>query len=141
MAAATSPQRAAAPPGGGCRGTTKAGAPCRGIAQANGWCLMHDPARRDDARAAQASGATARNKLVAIHGRRQNLDSVPALVRFTSGVVLDVVDGTLSPDIARVALYGASIQRQLLEASDLEARLRALEDAHTTEKGRQQWQR
>ena len=129
---ATATQPDATAPRRGCSATTTAGAPCRGFAQRDSdYCLLHDPASRDAARAARAKGGAAAGKLRALQSQRQSLDSVDALVRFTSGVILDVVDGTLSPDIARVALYGCATMRQFLESGDLERRLAALEAAQT----------
>jgi hypothetical protein len=126
--AATPTQHATTPPQG-CQGTTKAGAPCRGIVQ-NGrpWCLAHDPERQAELPGVRAKGAAASNKLRAIKGRRQKLDSAPALLRFVGSLVQDVLDGTVSPDVARAALYGVSIARQLVETSDLDARISALEE-------------
>jgi hypothetical protein len=138
--AAPSGQSAAPKPK--CRATTLRGAPCQAFAVADGFCISHDPARRDEARAARSKGAAVGNRLRAIVGRRDQLDSPAALVRFTSGVVQDVLGGVLTPDVARVALYGISIQRTLVESSDLERRLAALEEAQTHHpKGVQTWQR
>jgi hypothetical protein len=78
---------------------------------------------------ARSRGGTSAAKLRALEGRRSKLDTPAALVRFVATLVQDVVGGTVGPDVARVALYGCSIQRQLLETSDLEARLDALEAA------------
>jgi hypothetical protein len=80
-------------------------------------------------RQARSRGATNANKVRALEGRRSKLDTPAALVRFVATLVQDVVGGTVEPDVARVALYGCAIQRQLLETSDLEARLAALEAA------------
>jgi hypothetical protein len=52
---------------------------------------------------------------------------VPALVAFTARVIGDILAGELRPEFARTVLYGLSIQRQLVETSDLERRLSALE--------------
>ena len=112
-----------------CEATTKRGTPCRAIAAAGGWCIAHDPTRRDEVRAARAKGATIKNKLVALEGRRKKLHSAAALIAFTSDVVQSVLDGSVLPDVGRVALYGASVLRQLVEAGDLEKRLEALEAA------------
>lgn len=63
----------------------------------------------------------------ALRARRLRLDTPTALVKFTALLVQDALDGTTAVDVARCALYGVSIQRQLVEASDLEQRLAALE--------------
>jgi hypothetical protein len=48
-------------------------------------------------------------------------------VRFTSGLVQDVLAGTVDPDVAKVCLYGVSIQRQLIEVAELERQVAELE--------------
>ena len=86
---------------------------------------------------ARAKGGTNPAKLRVLVGRRRKLDTPAELVQYTAGIVQDVVAGALSADIGRVALYGVSIQMRLLEGSDIERRLAALEQsAPTTEPGR-----
>jgi len=138
--AATLPQEG--PPHNGCQAITKGGAPCRGIVQnARPWCLVHDPARQGELPGVRAAGAAAANKLRMLKGHRQKLESAPALLRFVGGLVQDVLDGSVTPDIARTALYGCSIARQLVEASDLDRRLTILEAAQTppAKKGAPPW--
>jgi len=100
---------------------------------------MHDPAHADAVRAGRARGGAAASKLRALQGRRSKLDTPAALLRFCATVVYDVVEHRLEPDCARVALYGLSIQKSLLEVADIEGRLRALEAQAST--GRQRWRR
>ena len=127
---ATPPLRAATSPQRQCSGTTDAGAPCKGFAQRDSaFCLAHDPDRRAAAQAARAKGGTVSNKLRSIEGRRRKLTTAPELVSFTSGIVQDLLSGSVTVDVGRAVLYGISIQKSLLEASDLDTRLRALEAA------------
>lgn len=142
MPPAKPPQGTASTPGG-CPGTTKAGTPCRAPVQPeSGFCLFHDPSRQGELAGIRAKGATTKNKLVALQGKRDRLDTVPALVAFTGRVIQDTLSGDVAPELARACLYGVAIQRQLLEASDLEARLRRLEEAQaTTPKGTHRWGR
>jgi hypothetical protein len=56
------------------------------------------------------------------------LDSPAALVRFAGRLISETYAGTLTPDIARVLFYGLSVQRQLVESSDIEERVKALEE-------------
>ena len=139
--AATLPQEG--PSHNGCQATTKSGAPCRGIVQnARPWCLVHDPARQSELPGVRAAGAAAANKLRVLKGHRHKLDNAPALLRFVGGLVQDVLDGSVTPDVARAALYGCAIARQLVESSDLDTRLRVLEAAQTPEtakKGTSTW--
>jgi len=78
-------------------------------------------------RRARQKGGRVAGQLRSIEGRRKKLDSASDLIRFTADVVQDVLSGAVGPDVARACLYGISIQRQLIEASDIERRLAALE--------------
>ena len=114
-----------------CQATTKHGAPCRAVAAADGYCIAHDPRRHNEAQAARAKGGTVKNQLRTLAGRRKRLSTAAELIAFTSGVIQDVLSGDVQPEVARVCLYGISIQRQLVEVGDLERRLEALEAADT----------
>src|SRR5438105_716274 len=132
----STPRGSAAAPSGGaahaqqpCQAQTKRGTPCRSFAlPAGDYCLAHDPERAGAVRAARAKGGAAASKVRSLQGRRAKLATVPELVRFTSGVIQDVLAGDVAPEVARAVLYGLSLQRQLVETSDLERRLRALEE-------------
>jgi hypothetical protein len=120
-----------------CAATTQRGTPCRGIVPAErSHCLAHDPELRDKVQAARRRGGTVAMKLRHLQGRRLRLDTAPALVRFTSHIVQDVVAGTLDPDVARTALYGVSIQRALIETADLQRQVAELEALHAADRGR-----
>lgn len=112
----------------GCRAETKRGNACAAFPLAGrDYCLSHDPERVGDVRRSRAKGGAAASKLRALRGRRSKLDTVPALVGFTAGVIHETLTGELVPEIARCVLYGLSIQRQLVEAGELERRVSALE--------------
>lgn len=120
-----------------CEARTLRGEPCRSFALGDRpYCMSHDPERAGDVRRARARGGAAASKVRALKGRRDRLDTPGALVRFTSGVIQDVLDGTVPPDVARAVLYGLSIQRQLVEAGDLERRLTSLERQLAPEQAR-----
>lgn len=113
-----------------CVAVTKRGAPCKSWpAPGSARCVSHAPERAEAMHQARSRGATNANRLRALEGRRAKLDTPAALVKFVGILVQDVVGGAVEPDVARVALYGCSIQRQLLETTDLEQRLAALEAA------------
>jgi hypothetical protein len=96
---------------------------CRGIVPTGrALCLAHDPARRDEVAEARRRGG----KLKALNGKRRRLDNQQALAQFITGLVYDVVEGRQDPDVARCALYGASILRQLAEHG-IEKRLAEVE--------------
>ena len=111
-----------------CEARTKLGAPCRSFAlRGQRFCLSHDPALQDVVREARAKGGAAASKLRALEGQRAKLDTPAALVRFTGRLIQDVLDGTTPVDVGRAVLYGVSIQRQLVESSELERRIAAIE--------------
>lgn len=122
-----------------CRGTTALGEPCKGFALPNrDFCLSHDPERAAQLRESRARGGAAAAKLRALKGKRAKLDTLPALVRFTAGLIQGVLDQSTPVDIGRCVLYGLSIQRDLVETSDLERRVDALEQqiaGRTAKKG------
>jgi len=78
-------------------------------------------------REARARGGAAASRLRSLEGRRARLDTPAALVKFTSKVIQDTLDETTPFVVARTVLYGISIQRQLVESTDLERRIEALE--------------
>ena len=113
-----------------CAATTQRGTPCRGIVP-NGrtYCLVHDPELADKVQAARRRGGTVSMKLKLLQGRRQRLDSPKKLLAFCSDLVLDTLSGSVEPDVSRAVAYAVNLQIKLLEQTDLEARLAALEAA------------
>ena len=110
-----------------CAATARRGVACRGIVPAGrSYCLAHDPERRDEVAEARRRGGERGGKLKALHGRRRRLDTHAGLAQFITGLVYDVVEGRQDPDVARTALYGCSILRQLAEHG-LEKRLAEVE--------------
>jgi hypothetical protein len=93
-------------------------------------CVMHAPDMAEKVAAARMRGGTAAAKVRMLQGKRLRLDTAGALVRFTSGLVQDVLAGTVDPDTAKVCLYGVSIQRQLIEVAELERQVAQLEAQH-----------
>jgi len=113
-----------------CEAMRKDGTSCRAVTlPTSTWCWTHHPERQDIAAAARRSGRVKANRLIALRGKRSKLSTVPELVRFVATLVHRVIDGELTPDVARVALYGLHLQKSLVELSDLERRLTALEAA------------
>ena len=80
----------------------------------------------------------AANKLRAIQGARQRLDTPAALAKFVSALVQDVLDGTVPVSVGRTALYGLNIQHKLIESTELERRIAALE-ARVGQQERSPW--
>lgn len=110
-----------------CTGIRKDGSGCRAPALPDSeLCWSHDPRQAERAAQARSHGGVKGSKLKALHGRRRRLDSQGALAQFVSDLVYDVVEGKQDPDVARTALYGCSILRQLAEHG-LEKRLAEVE--------------
>lgn len=86
-------------------------------------CWAHDPEQAEAAREARARGAAKGNATRALRARQPRYDSPRELVKFVGLILSGTLGGKIAPDVARVVLYGVSIQRQLLESSDVEKRL------------------
>lgn len=113
-----------------CAATAQHGGRCGSWAlPGSAYCVAHDPARARDQRAARAKGGAAASKLRAIRGQRARLDTPASLAGFLAGLVHRIVEGELTPDVGRVAIYGLATLRQVLETGELEKRLAALEQA------------
>jgi len=76
---------------------------------------------------ARAVGASKGGKVKALKSHQPRFDTPKALIRFVGLILGGVLSGRIAPDVARCIFYGISIQRQLIEASDIERRLEALE--------------
>ncbi len=111
-----------------CEASRKDGQPCRAPALPDSTlCWSHDPRQAEVAAQARAAGASKGGKLRALHGHRSKLSTVPELVRFVAMLVHRTVEGELDVNVARCAFYGLSLQKSLVELSDLERRIVALE--------------
>jgi hypothetical protein len=99
-----------------CKATRRDGTPCRAPTLPSGsLCWSHDPRQAEAAAAARVNGARKANKVRSLNGRRRRLDNQAALGQFVTTLVYDVVEGKQDPEVARAALYGCSILRQLAE--------------------------
>jgi hypothetical protein len=113
-----------------CTSTRKDGQACRAPAlPRREACWAHDPAQAEAAREARAWGARKGNRTRALRAGLPRFDNPRGLVKFTGLVLAGVLAGRIAPDVGRTIFYGVNTQRSLLEASDLEKRLEALEAA------------
>jgi hypothetical protein len=92
-------------------------------------CWLHDPERADEAKVARATGARNANKLRALQGRRRRLTTPAALLAFVDTLIWDAIDGKYDPRLVNAVVGAVNVQRALIESSDLEQRLAALEAA------------
>jgi hypothetical protein len=107
-----------------CSATTRAGQRCRAFAlSGEPWCKTHHPDYVEERRAICAKGA----RLKAINGRRPRLDDAAGLLRFNADLVHRLLAGELETDVVRVVVNALNLQRQLIEAGDIERRLAELE--------------
>jgi len=107
------------------------GGECMAFALPSGRCWNHDPARAEERHRARASGG----QIKALKNRQPKFDTPKALIGFTGLILGGVLAGRIAPDIGRCVLYGINIQKSLIESSDLEKRLEALE----ARQGGQRW--
>jgi hypothetical protein len=122
-----------------CTSLRKDGSPCRGPSlPGSDRCWVHDPEQAERTAEARARGAVKAAKLRSLRGRRSRLVTVPELLRFNAEVVHRAISGELPPDLARVAIYGLTLQRALIESGDLAKRLEALEQ-RLAEQGTRKW--
>lgn len=109
-----------------CQATTRAGRPCRGMANESGFCFAHDPARRKAFERAAARGGT-------VSARRHCLEAahvagVADLLPLLSRMIDDVLERELhSVNRARAVGFLARTYYEISEGAEFERRLEALE--------------
>lgn len=110
-----------------CNGTTAAGAPCRApVVGTGGKCFAHrDPERW--AEAAARGRARKRPRLAVTVAPCPELETAEGLKCFLAGVLNATVAGSVAVPVAHATAQLGNALRQLIETSDLEARLSALE--------------
>jgi hypothetical protein len=113
----------------GCRAPTKHGRPCKGfLLPGRDVCLSHAEDLADKVAAARARGGSVAAKIRKLEGRRLRLDSATALLKFNADLAQDTLSGSVDPGVSRAVSYAIANQLRLLETSELERRLAALED-------------
>jgi hypothetical protein len=114
-----------------CAATTQRGTACRSfVPPGRTYCVMHDPAMAGAVATARVKGGQVAARLRLLQGKRLRLDTAAGVARFTSGVIQDTLAGTIEPDLAKVVLYGCSIQlkaAEMIEKSEVERRLAEVE--------------
>jgi hypothetical protein len=114
----------------GCRAPTVSGRACRGfLLPGRDVCLSHAEDLADKLARARALGGSAAAKVRALQGKRLRLDSAGALLRFNANLAQDTLSGSVDPSVSKAVSYAIGNQLRLLEAGELERRLRALEEA------------
>lgn len=127
-----------------CQAAAKRG-PCRAFALPDGaYCWTHDERRAADVHAARVRGAVKTNRLRSILGRVTRLDTAGGLIKFNETLIRRLLTGELESDTVRTAVSALSLQRQLIEASDVGQRVERLETLVTTlvdqgEERRRRW--
>jgi hypothetical protein len=114
-----------------CGAATKSGGRCRAfVPPGRPFCASHDPAMAEALAAARMKGDTAAAKIRLLQGKRLRLETPVALAKFMSGLIQNLMAGTLDADTAKVVVYAVSVQRQVVEhaeKAELEKRLVEIE--------------
>ncbi len=118
-----------------CKATKRNGEPCgSAVVLASGYCFLHDPDRRSEARTASARGGQGKSRIA----RLDRL--VPASLKPTIGLLFTALEethaGTLDPRQAGAMAALAGAISRLYASGILEERLAALEAATATVEGR-----
>jgi hypothetical protein len=103
------------------------------------YCWAHSETTASKRRAACSQGAKKANQTRALRRQSALLKDMDSLAAFTSAVVLGTLNGRYRVDVGRTVLYGASVLKSILEVSDLEERMAALEAASLPTERRQGW--
>jgi hypothetical protein len=114
-----------------CAATKASGAPCRAYARAGRpFCAMHDPEHAEAMRVSRAAGGEATRRAT----------PAPPIKLGTIAEQLTAIEETINRvraaeeplGVARLALYGISLARPLVELGELEERIKKLEEQHGT---------
>jgi len=123
-----------------CTSITQGGTRCKGIAiDGSQWCYAHHPDRAADRRRAAQQGGKRGGR-----GRKQiEISSIKTQLQDLADGVLDGsvnrADGATVSQILNVLLRAITVELQVKEQQELEARLEALEAAEEARKGGTIW--
>ena len=111
--------------GGGCRGITSSGKPCRANPGPSGWCSFHDPERKDQHRETSRRGglATWERKLRVEEAEDTATHAVLECLR---GILHELrKPGLAAPEVARLraATYACAVALHAVETLESLARL------------------
>ncbi len=113
----------------GCTATTKSGSPCSATARVGtGYCPWHDPSLEVERHGWKINAG--RSKSTRNRARKKILSAALDLHEIDGALcqaLLDVLEGSLEPNIATAAATVARTVSAIRAASELEARLSALE--------------
>jgi hypothetical protein len=109
-----------------CAGVRKDGQACQGpVLDGGRWCFAHDPTRAAERQAARTKGGHNRGAVVRL--RRLCPPRLVPIFDQLAAALQEVHDGTLSPPQATAMASLARAMCALLQAGELEERLRELE--------------
>jgi hypothetical protein len=113
-----------------CKGTTRAGQPCRANpADEPDYCAFHDPEHADAVQEGRRVGRQRRKRetTLAAAYEVESVRTIPNIQRLVDVAVFDAL--ALDNNIARVLAYLAQTAMKLVEAGEMEERLQAVEAA------------
>ena len=123
-----------------CQARCKDGGPCRAPAlPGSTLCWSHDPRQQRIAAEARADGARKAARLRTLGGRRRRLEQAGRLAPFLAELVEDTLAGRVDVGVARCCFYGAGVLRAVIETSELERRVCALEAQRRPQRGGDRW--
>lgn len=113
------------------------GSPCAAIPTASGACWFHSPEGAEGRAAARAAGGrNHRARTAAPDTPAPPLDTVADVKRFLGRIIHEVHVGEIDVKIANSIGLIASTLLRAIEGSDIEERLKALEDAAAVRGGK-----
>lgn len=119
-----------------CKATTKDGKPCGAQARHNGWCAWHDPERQQEMADARRRGGQARSNLQRARKELAAAALDPDELQGVLGVTIkQVLAGTKPPGVGSAIAALARAAVTVRDATEVEARLAALERVHEQRKG------
>lgn len=110
-----------------CKAKNAAGKPCQSAARVSGFCFTHDPASKAKRSAARLLGGLHRKTAARVSGDAVVISVIADVLRLINAVIADTWAQDNSPARSRALLAAADAARSVLETSDLETRIAALE--------------
>ncbi len=112
-----------------CKARTKSGNRCNAAASTDGFCFAHSPSRTAERAAARKLGGFNRRTAARVSGEAVNVQSLADVLKLVNAVILDTWQLENSPARNRVLLGCADTAIRVLQSSEIEQRIAAIEAA------------
>ena len=114
-----------------CKASNSAGEPCGAQAIRDGWCAWHDPERREEMAEARRKGGHAKSNRARARKQLASTAMTPAELEGVIGLTItQVLSGAKAPGVGQAVAALARAAISILEVSEIEKRLEALEAAN-----------